>query len=264
MIWFEKVLVAVTALTFVIWLLDKLFWAKKREGFNEITGESDEPWYVDYAKAFFPVLLVILCVRSFIVEPFKIPSNSMMPTLLTGDFIFVNKFKYGIRLPITNTKVIPVSEPERGDVAVFRPPNRPNEDWIKRVIGLPGDRIKYEDTKLWVNGELVAHTPIGPYKAFGSGMPVDGWDEIQETYAGKTYNILENPQAPGGPDGGNGEWVVPAGHYFVMGDDRDNSEDTRYWKGDFLPESQLRGKAMRILFNWDGGLNSSRFFKDIP
>lgn len=263
MVWFEKILVFVTALTFVIWLLDKLFWAKKRQGANELTGESDEPWYVDYAKAFFPVLLVILVVRSFIVEPFKIPSNSMMPTLLTGDFIFVNKFKYGLRLPITNSKFVPVGEPQRGDVVVFRPPSRPNEDWIKRVIGLPGDTIKYEDTVLTVNGKPMVYQELGPYKAFGSGMPVDGWAEKIETYGDKSYHILEAPIPPG-MDGGNGEWVVPEGHYFVVGDDRDNSEDTRYWKGEFLPEANLRGKAMRIFFNWDGGLNTDRFFKDIP
>ncbi len=263
MIWFEKILVTVTLLSGLIWLLDKLVLRKHRGEANELTGENPEPWYVDYAKAFFPVLLVILVVRSFIVEPFKIPSNSMMPTLLTGDFIFVNKFKYGLRLPITNKKFVTLGEPQRGDVVVFRPPHKPNEDWIKRVVGLPGDRIAYKDTVLTINGKPMTYQELGPYKAFGSGMPVNGWDEKIEHLDGVDHHILEAPM-PVGVDPGNGEWVVPAGHYFVMGDDRDNSEDTRFWQGQFLPESNLRGKAMRIFFNWDGGLNSDRFFKAIP
>ncbi|MEF2155858.1 signal peptidase I [Luteimonas sp. FXH3W] len=263
MIWFEKILVTVTLLSGLIWLLDKLVLRKQRGEPNELTGENPEPWYVDYAKAFFPVLLVILVVRSFIVEPFKIPSNSMMPTLLTGDFIFVNKFKYGLRLPITNKKFVTLAEPQRGDVVVFRPPHKPNEDWIKRVVGLPGDRIAYKDTVLTINGKPMAYKELGPYQAFGSGMPVNGWDEKIENLGGVEHPILEAPMPPG-VDPGNGEWVVPAGHYFVMGDDRDNSEDTRFWQGQFLPESNLRGKAMRIFFNWDGGLNTDRFFKAIP
>lgn len=265
MVWFEKILVFTTLLSGLIWLLDKLFLAKRRaeKAGSDLMDDDAEPWYVDYAKAFFPVLLIILCVRSFVVEPFKIPSNSMMPTLLTGDFIFVNKFKYGLRLPITYKKVISIDEPKRGDVVVFRPPHRPNEDWIKRVVGLPGDRIEYKDTVLSVNGKPMTYQDLGPYEAFGSGMPVNGWTEMIEHLDGVDHHILEAPLPPG-VDPGNGSWVVPAGHYFVMGDDRDNSEDTRFWKGQFLSEENLRGKAMRIFFNWDGGLNSDRFFKSIP
>src|SRR5690606_19720984 len=161
--WFEIGLVVLTLATGIIWLLDRLVFARRRA---ERAGllEEKEPVVVDYAKAFFPVLLVVLILRSFVAEPFRIPSSSMMPTLLIGDFILVNKFSYGLRLPINNRKVIPVGEPERGDVVVFRPPHQPEQDWIKRVIGVPGDQIEYRDNTVYVNGQASAYEPLGRYE----------------------------------------------------------------------------------------------------
>src|SRR5687768_7588456 len=153
--WFEIALVSLTIFTGVVWLLDKLVLAKRRAAREGLLDDGKEPIVVDYSKAFFPVLFVVLILRSFIAEPFRIPSNSMMPTLLTGDFILVNKFTYGLRLPISNQKVLAMGEPERGDVVVFRPPHHPEQDWIKRIIGLPGDKVSYRDGRLTVNGEPI-------------------------------------------------------------------------------------------------------------
>src|SRR6476619_4894631 len=150
MVWFETILVVLILLTGIIWLGDKLFFAKRRK-LEAGLIEPKEPLLVDYSKAFFPVLAVVLGLRSFVAEPFRIPSSSMMPSLLIGDFILVNKFAYGLRLPITNTKFLPLGEPKRGDVVVFRPPHHPDEDWIKRIIGLPGDTIAYRDNTVYIN-----------------------------------------------------------------------------------------------------------------
>ena len=147
--------------------------------------EGKEPVVIDYSKAFFPVLLVVLVLRSFIAEPFRIPSNSMMPTLLTGDFILVNKFAYGLRLPITNKKFVALGEPKRGDVVVFRPPHHPDQDWIKRVVGLPGDRVGYHDNQVTLNGELLAYAPLGLYEGKGNGSEMSGAEELREDLPGR-------------------------------------------------------------------------------
>ena len=168
MVWFETILVVLTALTGAIWLLDKLFLAKRRAAASGVLEEAKEPVVVDYAKAFFPILALVLGLRSFVGEPFRIPSSSMMPTLLIGDFILVNKFAYGLRWPITNKKFLANGEPQRGDVVVFRPPHHPREDWIKRVIGLPGDNIGYHDGKLTVNGREIPYRSEGAYQGTGS------------------------------------------------------------------------------------------------
>src|SRR3970040_1277060 len=159
--WFEIALVLLTALTGIVWLLDKLYFAKRRAAAEGLLDEGKEPIVIDYSKAFFPVLLVVLVLRSFIAEPFRIPSNSMMPTLLTGDFILVNKFAYGLRLPISNRKFVAIGEPKRGDVVVFRPPHHPDQDWIKRVVGLPGDRVGYYDNQVYLNGEPLGYEVSG-------------------------------------------------------------------------------------------------------
>src|SRR5690606_5516811 len=172
--WFEIALVVLTLLSGLIWLLDKLVLARRRAAHAGLLDDGRDPWYVDYAKAFFPVLAVVLVLRSFVAEPFRIPSNSMMPTLLTGDFILVNKFAYGLRLPITNTKIVPVGEPQRGDVVVFKPPRHPEQDWIKRVIGLPGDTIEYKDNQVFVNGKPFGYARIGDYVGVGSGAEMTG------------------------------------------------------------------------------------------
>ncbi len=162
MVWFETILVLATLLTGLVWLIDKLFFAKRRKA--DAIGEEapKDPPLVDYSKAFFPVLALMLGLRSFVAEPFRIPSGSMMPTLLIGDFILVNKYDYGLRWPITNKKFLSIGEPQRGDVVVFHPPGNPREDWIKRVIGLPGDVISYREHKVSINGREL------PYRVDGT------------------------------------------------------------------------------------------------
>ena len=250
---FAAFLVLATALTGVIWLVDHLTFGRKRKA-----AGGKEPLIVEYARSFFPVLLVMLVLRSFLAEPFRIPSNSMMPTLLTGDFILVNKFGYGIRLPVTDTKIIPLGEPERGDVVVFRYPRDETQDYIKRVVGLPGDVVEYRNKVLKVNGEVVQAAPEGAYVGVGSGREMTGAERLNEQLGEVNHQILVDPRIQRGPMG-EGSWTVPAGHYFVMGDNRDNSEDSRYWG--FVPEKNLVGKAFFIWMNWDGkngGVDFSR------
>ncbi|MDT8406543.1 MAG: signal peptidase I [Methylococcales bacterium] len=206
---------------------------------------TSEPVIVDYARSFFPVLLIVFILRSFLAEPFRIPSGSMMPTLLIGDFILVNKFIYGIRLPVINKKIIPVDEPERGDVVVFRYPKDPSVDYIKRVIGLPGDRIGYFQKKLYINGQPAKQELQETYQGLGQGSTMTGAQRRQENLDNKSHDILINPGMPTV----QGEFQVPAGHYFMMGDNRDNSNDSRYWG--MVPEANLVGKAFLIWMNWD-------------
>jgi signal peptidase I len=247
---FAAILVGLTALTGVIWLLDHLFFAKARNARAEEFGsEKKEPVLVEYARSFFPVILIVLVVRSFLAEPFRIPSSSMMPTLLIGDFILVNKFAYGLRLPVLDHKVVEVGAPERGDVVVFRYPVNPSQDYIKRVIGLPGDEIVYRNKTLYVNGEVVPSEPLGRYVGTGSGRDQTGAELRLEKLPGADHRILQRTATYYMPQG-EGLFKVPEGHYFVMGDNRDNSEDSRYWG--FVPETHLVGKAFLIWMNWDG------------
>ncbi|MGO4263167.1 signal peptidase I [Lysobacter sp. TAB13] len=259
--WFEIALVSLTLFTGLVWLLDKAVLAKRRAAREGLLDDGKEPVVVDYSKAFFPVLFVVLILRSFIAEPFRIPSNSMMPTLLTGDFILVNKFTYGLRLPITNQKILAMGEPERGDVVVFRPPHHPEQDWIKRIIGLPGDKVSYRDGRLTVNGEPIIYAPIGTYQGRGNGTEMTGAQELREQIGKHVHRILLRTESPL-LDQGEGDWVVPEGEYFVMGDNRDNSEDSRYWG--YLPEQNLRGRAFLIWMNFDGGVDFSRIGNSIP
>jgi signal peptidase I len=256
---FAAILVGLTALTGGIWLLDHLLFAKGREERAVLVGaEKKEPLLVEYARSFFPVILIVLLVRSFLAEPFRIPSSSMMPTLLIGDFILVNKFSYGLRLPVLDTKIVPVGEPARGDVVVFRYPKNPSQDYIKRVIGLPGDEVVYRNKALFVNGEPVPTESLGRYIGEGSGRDMTGAELKREDLSGTSHEILQRTAAYFVPQG-EGAWTVPEGHYFVMGDNRDNSEDSRYWG--FVPEGHLVGKAFLIWMNWDsrnGGIDFGR------
>lgn len=206
---------------------------------------ENEPIVVEYARSFFPIVLIVLLLRSFLVEPFRIPSGSMMPTLLIGDFILVNKFTYGIRLPVLNCKIVDLNEPERGDIVVFRYPKQPTVDYIKRVVGLPGDRVAYYNKKIYINGKPVKQVSLGMYQGIGEGENMTGAERIVENLSGVEHSILINNGAPSV----EGVYVVPEGHYFVMGDNRDNSNDSRYWGT--VPEQNLVGKAFFIWMNWD-------------
>ena len=261
--WFEIALVTLTLFTGVVWLLDELFLAKRRAARGGLI-EAKEPIVVDYAKAFFPVLAVVLGLRSFVAEPFRIPSSSMMPSLLIGDFILVNKFAYGLRLPITNQKFIATGEPKRGDVVVFKPPQHPDQDWIKRVIGLPGDTIAYHDHTVYVNGKPLQYQSLGGYVGKGQGAEMTGARLLTEALPGRPHPVLAREDMPFFVQG-EGQWTVPVGDYFVMGDNRDNSEDSRFWG--FLPETNLRGKAFLIWMSWDrsaGGVDFNRIGSGIP
>ena len=259
MVWFEIALVVLTLFTGLVWLVDKLWWRKARAARAGLLDEK-EPILVDYSRAFFPVLAIVLGLRSFVAEPFRIPSSSMMPTLLIGDFILVNKFAYGLRLPITNTKFLPIGEPKRGDVVVFRPPHHPDEDWIKRIVGLPGDTVAYRDNTVYINGQPLQYRKVGTYTGKGRGADATGATLLTEELPGRAHPVLERDDLPYFFQG-EGEWTVPQGQYFVMGDNRDNSEDSRFWPMHFLPEANLRGKAFLIWMHWDrsaGGVDFDR------
>lgn len=246
---FPAFLVLASAVSGVIWLLDAMLFAPRRR-----QSGKKEPMLVEYARSFFPVIFAVLILRSFIVEPFRIPSNSMMPTLLTGDFILVNKYAYGLRLPVLNRKVISIGDPQRGDVMVFKYPLDPKIDYIKRVIGLPGDEISYRDKTILVNGKAMAQLPIGSYTGVGSGSEMSGAREALESLDGVEHQILTRPGAPNLPFNcqvlADGPITVPPGSFFVMGDNRDNSSDGRCWG--FVPEDNLVGKAFGIWMHWDG------------
>jgi signal peptidase I len=202
---------------------------------------------VEYSKSFFPVFLIVLALRSFVVEPFRIPSGSMMPTLLVGDFILVNKFVYGIRLPVADTKIIDLERPQRGDVVVFRFPEDPSTPFIKRVVGIPGDRISYYNKVLYVNGQPAEQNPVGTYVGNGSGKYMTGASERMERIGDADHRVLIQTGMPSL----EGQAVIPEGHYFVLGDNRDNSRDSRYWGT--VPDELLIGKAFGIWMNWDWG-----------
>ena len=241
---FSAVLVVLASASGLIWLFGVLFFVDKKN--RDDNGELVLPAIVDFARSFFPIFFIVLILRSFIVEPFKIPSGSMMPTLLIGDFILVNKYDYGIRLPVLNTKIIENKTPNRGVIVVFRYPVDPSIPFIKRVVGLPGDKYRYQDKILTINDEAVEQVEIGAYQAVGSGKMMDGATLSTELLENAEHEILRMPFRPTQ----NVEGIVPKGHYFVLGDNRDNSKDSRYWG--FVPDENLVGRAFMIWMNWDG------------
>ena len=253
---FPTIMVLLVVASGLIWAFDVIVLARRRASVPAVTEDSDEkggveplgpPKIVEYARSFFPVFLIVLLLRSFLIEPFRIPSGSMMPTLLVGDFILVNKFLYGIRLPISDKKVFEVSRPERGDVVVFRYPEDPSTPFIKRVVGLPRDRIAYYNKVLYINGQQVDQKSIGSYSGHGSGSTMTGASLKDEQLGEESHEILVQTGYPSIAD----KWVVPEGHYFVLGDNRDNSRDSRYWGT--VPDELLIGKAFTIWMNWDWG-----------
>jgi signal peptidase I len=248
---FSFILVAATALTGVIWAIDVALFKRQRLAAAASRGvppeEVREPIVVEYARSFFPVILIVLLIRSFLFEPFRIPSDSMMPTLLDGDFIFVNKYAYGLRLPVVNSKIVGIGEPQRGDVIVFRLPSEPSTNYIKRLVGLPGDHIAVRDDVLYVNGQKVDVQLNGLYQGVGQSAARNPNARLGTERLGEvTHQVLYQNRQP--PDY---DQVVPEGHYFFMGDNRDNSQDSRFDKVGFVPERNLVGKAVRIWLNWD-------------
>ncbi|NTX29812.1 signal peptidase I [Burkholderia pyrrocinia] len=285
---FALILFVLVVVTGVAWVLDKLvFLPRRRMAADSAIDEFDrqqsridkrfadenavqtrsklrdeklrQPWWLEYTASFFPVILAVFVVRSFIVEPFKIPSGSMVPTLLVGDFILVNKFEYGLRLPITNTKITQGSPLSRGDVVVFRYPKDESVDYIKRVIGLPGDTVAYQDKQLTINGQPV---PEAPLPDFFDDERQNYAKQFEETIGNRKNAILNNPAVPPFVMGAydypyrdnctyNSRGVickVPPGHYFMMGDNRDNSADSRYWG--FVPDQNIVGRAFFIWMNF--------------
>ncbi|MEP6883661.1 MAG: signal peptidase I [Gammaproteobacteria bacterium] len=204
---------------------------------------APEPLLVQYARAFFPVIMVVLLVRAFVFEPFRIPSASMMPGLVDGDFIFVDKFSYGLRLPVINTKIVPVGEPRRGDVIVFRLPADPSVHFIKRLIGLPGDHVVVRDNHITINGVSMPLLPAGTY---AGGYGFTGADLAIERFGTQQHVVMLAQNR----DAKDFEAVVPARHYFFMGDNRNDSEDSRFSLVGFVPEENLVGHAVRIWMNW--------------
>ncbi len=285
---FALILFMLVALTGVAWVADKMVFLPQRrraadaaiEEFDRQQSRIDkrfadenasqtrsklrddklrQPWWLEYTASFFPVILAVFVVRSFIVEPFKIPSGSMVPTLVVGDFILVNKFDYGLRMPVSNTKLTQGRPLERGDVVVFRYPKDESVDYIKRVIGLPGDTIAYQDKQLTINGKPVAETALPDY--FDEER-MNYAKQFEESLDGRKNAILNNPAVPPFVMGAydypyrdnctyNSRGVickVPPGHYFMMGDNRDNSADSRYWG--FVPDKNIVGRAFFIWMNF--------------
>jgi len=217
------------------------FYYGKRAAESQVEPSRVMATVIEYARSFFPVLLFVLIIRSFIFEPFRIPSGSMMPTLLTGDFIFVKKFSYGLRLPVLETKFLETGEPQRGDVVVFRLPSDPGINYIKRIIGLPGDEIVYHGQRLFVNGDLIANMP-------DSETPHNGnVPQYTEILGERKHDILLEKRSS---NMGDGSYTVPEGHYFMMGDNRDHSRDSRFIGA--VPETHLVGEAVLIWMHMDG------------
>jgi signal peptidase I len=289
---FSAVLLAITALTGMVWAIDAVALRPQRVAAARIVGRDPgtltEPGTVDYARSFFPVALVVLLLRSFVFEPFRIPSDSMMPTLLDGDFIIVNKYAYGLRLPVINRKFLAVGEPQRGDVVVFRWPVDPSTNFIKRLVGMPGDHVEVHDNLIVVNGQPVPFY-VGPHR-YNDGCYVNfslareqlGSHQHEAMFcpvgidrqpllpacnrSGVRGYVCGDEDAPGSSRMAPFVGDVPPGHYLMMGDNRDNSDDGRSWG--YVPEENLVGRATRIWFNWDprraGGPIWSRIGSAIP
>lgn len=283
---FELLLLMATLVTAVYWMLDKLVFAPRRrgaaqaldgalrphvaEGANALDAGGDllqarqrrvlaQPWWLDWTAGLFPVIFIVFLLRSFVFEPFKIPSGSMIPTLLIGDLILVNKYTYGLKLPVVDTKLTQGRDIERGEVIVFRYPVQPSVDYIKRVVGVPGDEVAYLNKRLTINGEEVAEAPLAD---FLDESTMQYFSHYQETLGGRTHEIIVNDQVSG-RIGNPGPFpqrehcdyraqgvvcTVPEGSYFVMGDNRDNSLDSRYWG--FVPRENVVGKAFLVWMNF--------------
>ncbi|ASG00668.1 signal peptidase I [Vibrio anguillarum] len=268
---FSLILVIVTLVTGIVWVLEKLVWAKKRQqkmaaieaqtnGLDDKLSAkiSAQPWWIENSVSIFPVIAFVLVLRSFVYEPFQIPSGSMMPTLLVGDFILVEKYAYGLKDPVWRTQLVETGKPERGDVVVFKYPPQPSIDYIKRVVGMPGDTVRYSSNKeicIQAQGSTeckqVKLSNVEESEFNQNGIPLI---QVNEKLGQIEHQILINPLRRDRVDAyqprhGVNEWVVPQGQYFVMGDNRDNSADSRYWG--FVPEANLVGKAVGIWISFE-------------
>lgn len=241
---FELLLVVLTVVSGLVWVFDR-FQRKRRSPGAAVN------WWVDLGRSLFPVILIVLVVRSFVIEPFRIPSGSMLPTLEVGDFIVVNKFGYGLRAPVTRDLLVPVGEPERGDVAVFRYPVDPSQDYIKRIVGLPGDEVTYFGKRLIINGEAV------PVESLGGWQDRDSLRLFREQLGDDWHRVVIDDTAP---DRGF-SLTVPEDKFFVLGDNRDRSSDSRFWGP--VPRDHMVGQAFFVWLSWDGGPNWSRMGRRI-
>lgn len=243
---FALILVVLSFITGGIYFLDWVFWSKKRKS-------GEKPGYlIEFSRSFFPVFFIVLLLRSFLMEPFRIPSGSLEPTLLVGDFVAVNKFAYGLRVPVLEKKIIPIANPKNGEVAVFRWPPNPAYDYIKRVIGVPGDKVSYHNKVLTINGKEATRTFVEYTVDESSGKPVA---KYQENLNGVVHDIFIRSDVPAQ----DFDLVVPEGNYFMMGDNRDDSADSRFWG--FVPDNHLRGKAFLVWMSWNGKAANLRWSK---
>ncbi len=245
--YFPIALTAATILTGLIYGLDKIFWAKKRD------KAAKKPALIEFSHSFFPVFLIVFIIRSFIVQPYRVPTGSLEPTVLPNDFLLVTQYSYGLRLPITNTRFIKISDPKRGEIAVFHFPPDPSVDYVKRIVGLPGDHIVYRHKTLYVNGVKAQQTYVGP----AIDYEPEGDIEVklyEEDLMGVKHPILVNPNTT---ENHAYDLIVPPGMYFAMGDNRDGSYDSRYWG--FVPEENLVGRAQYILLSYDNQAKKLRW-----
>jgi signal peptidase I len=243
---FELILFYATLVTGVICLIDWLFFDKKRKQRHMGRDEIKLPLLTDYARSFFPVLLLVFLLRAFLFEPFRIPSGSLEPTLLMGDFILVNKYEYGIRLPVLHKIIRQGAEPQRGDIIVFRWPPNPSIDFIKRVIGLPGDKISYINKELYINGNKIPQDLLREVSVNDDGGDLIKVLENQEDLLGVKHHIYIDPSRRSQD---YKDIIVPEGQYFVMGDNRDDSADSRFWG--FVSNGDIVGKAVLVWMSWD-------------
>lgn len=239
---FAAILTYAVLLTGIVLLLDKIFWKKKRQ-----QAKTEEPVLIEYCRSFFPMLLIIWSIRSFLIQPYRVPTGSLEPTIMPGDFIAVNQFAYGLRLPVLNWKMLALGTPKRGDIALFRWPVDPKIVFVKRVVGVPGDHIQYKDKTLYINGQKAEHQfikndfDVDPIS--GISMPVE---VHREDMSGIEHSIFLHSV---GGETQDIDLVVPSGQYFMMGDNRDNSDDSRSWG--FVPDRNLIGKAFVVWMSWD-------------
>ena len=241
---FALCLLVLSVISGVIYLLDVLFWEKKQ--ISNIVAKK----IIEYSRSFFPVFITVLFLRSFLIEPFRIPSGSLEPTLLVGDFLVVNKFAYGVRLPVWEKKIINVNAPKKGDIVVFRWPPNPSYDYIKRVIGVPGDHITYHDKVLSINGVEMKQTFMRYTTDPSSGQAVS---EFQENLNGVVHDLFVRTDMPAV----DFDVTVPVGNYFMMGDNRDDSADSRFWG--FVSDEYLRGQALAIWMSWNNKIDRVRW-----